>query len=90
MHICITVYVFDHVDTQAVSGDGGQHLPRAPPPGQVVGGTPGGDGTEQQLEVILLGQLFSRRHKGAELHQDLQEWKGRKLTPVEGNALKMS
>lgn len=70
------MYVLDHIDTQTVSGDYGKHFPRAPPPGQVVGRTPGGDGTEQQLEVVFLGQLLGRRHKGAELHQDLQERKG--------------
>ena len=63
--------VFDHVDAEAVSGDGGEHLPGALPPGQVVGGAPGGDGTEQQLEVVLLGQLLGRGHEGAQLHQDL-------------------
>ena len=68
-----TMYVFDHVDAQAVSGDSGEHLPCTPPPGQVVGGAPGGDGTEQQLKVVLLGQFLRRRHKGAQLHQDLQE-----------------
>ena len=78
MHVH-TVYVFDHVDTEAMPRDGGEHLPRAPPPGQVVGGAPGGDGTEQQLEVVLLGQLLRRRHKGAELHQDLQERKGEEI-----------
>lgn len=66
-----TVYIFDHVDTEAVSGDGGEHLPRTPPPRQVVGGAPRGDGTEQKLEVIFLGQLLSRRHKCAEFYQDL-------------------
>lgn len=67
------MYVFDHVDAEAVSGDGGEHLPSAPPPGQVVRRAPGGDGTEQQLEVVLLGQLLRRRHKGTELHQDLHK-----------------
>lgn len=67
-----TVYVFHHVDAESVSGDGGEHLPGASPPRQVVGGAPGGDGTEQQLEVILLGQLLRRRHKCAQFHQDLQ------------------
>lgn len=62
------MYVFNHVDTEAMSGDGGQHLPRTPPPGQVVGGAPGGDGTEQKLQVVFLGQLLRRGHKGAELH----------------------
>lgn len=81
-----TVYVFDHVDTEAMSGDGGEHLPSAPPPGEVVGGAPGGDGTEKQLEVVLLGQLLGRRHKGAELHQNLQEWRGQKTD----SSLKMS
>lgn len=66
-----TVDVFDHVDTEAVSGDGGEHLPRTPPPRQVVGGAPRGDGTEQQLEVVLLGQFFGGGHKCAEFHQDL-------------------
>lgn len=42
-----TVDVFDHVDAEAVSGDGGEHLAGTPPPGQVVRGTPGGDGTKQ-------------------------------------------
>lgn len=65
------MYVFDHVDAEAVSRDGGEHLPGASPPGQVMGGAPGGDGTEQQLEVVLLGQLLRRRHECAELHQDL-------------------
>lgn len=65
------MYIFDHVDTEAVSGDGGEHLPRTPPPRQVVGGAPRGDGTEQKLEVIFLGQLLSRRHKCAEFDQDL-------------------
>lgn len=65
--------VFDHIDTESVSGDGGKHLACAPPPGQVVRGAPGGYGTEQQLQVVLLGQLLRRRHKGAEFHQDL--WK---------------
>lgn len=74
-----TVYVFDHVDAEAVSGDSGEHLPSASPPGQVVGGTPGCDGTEQQLEVILLGQLLRRRHKGAELHQNLAERKRKSI-----------
>ena len=72
------MYVFDHVDAEAVSGDGGEHLPRAPPPGQVVGGAPGRDGAEQQLQVVLLGQLLRRRHEGAELHQDLWEQEGRR------------
>lgn len=78
LHIsCVfTMYVFDHVDAEAVSGDGGEHLAGAPPPGQVVGGAPGGDGTEEELEVVLLRQLLRRRHEGAELHQDLQEWSG--------------
>lgn len=67
------MYVFDHVDAEAVAGDSGEHLPRAPPPGQVVGGAPGCDGTEQQLEVVLLSQLLRRRYKGAELHQNLVE-----------------
>lgn len=66
------MYVFHHVDAESVSGDGGEHLPGASPPRQVVGGAPGGDGTEQQLEVILLGQLLRRRHKCAQFHQDLQ------------------
>jgi len=34
--------------------------------------TPGGDGTEEELEVILLGQLLRRRHKATQLHQDLK------------------
>lgn len=42
-----TVDVFDHVDAEAVSGDGGEHLPSTPPPGQVVRRTPGGDGAKQ-------------------------------------------
>lgn len=42
-----TVDVFDHVDAEAVSGDGGEHLASTPPPGQVVRRTPGGDGTKQ-------------------------------------------
>lgn len=67
-----TVDVLDHVDAEAVPGDGGEHLRRAPSPGQVVGGTPGGDGAEQQLQVVLLGQLLRRRHEGAELYQDLE------------------
>lgn len=66
-----TVYVFDHIDTEAVSGDGCEHLPRTPPPRQVVGGAPRGDGTEQQLEVIFLGQLLGGRHECAEFHQNL-------------------
>lgn len=65
--------VFDHVDAEAVSGDGGEHLPGAPPPGQVVRGAPGGDGTEEQLEVVFLGQLLGRGHKRAQLHHDLRE-----------------
>lgn len=40
-HVCMityrtsvyTVYVFDHVDAEAVSGDSGEHLPGASPPG---------------------------------------------------------
>lgn len=68
-----TMYVFDYIDAEAMSGDCGENLPRAPPPRQVVGGAPGGDGTEQQLEVILLGQLLRGRHKCAKLHQDLQK-----------------
>lgn len=66
-----TMYVFDHVDTEAMSGDGGEHLPCALPPGQVVGGAPRSDGTEEQLEVILLGQLLRRGHKVTEFYQDL-------------------
>lgn len=73
----LTVDVLDHVDAEAVSGDGGEHLAGAPPPGQVVGGAPGGDGTEEQLEVIFLGQLLGRGHKRAQLHQDLREKEGR-------------
>lgn len=42
-----TMDVFDHVDAEAVSGDGGEHLASTPPPGQVVRRTPGGDGTKQ-------------------------------------------
>ena len=68
----LTVDVFDHVDAEAVAGDGGQHLPSAPPPGQVVRRTPGGDGAEEELEVVLLGQLLGRRHKATQLHQDLR------------------
>lgn len=87
------MYVFDHVYAEAVSGDGGEHLPRTPPPRQIVGGAPGGDGTEQQLEVIFLGQLLGRRHEGAEFHQNL--WKHRTRTvllqtrwyPIEAEAL---
>lgn len=66
-----TMYVFDHIDTEAVSGDGCEHLPCTPPPRQVVRGAPRGDGTEQQLEVIFLGQLLGRRHECAEFHQNL-------------------
>ena len=68
----LTVYVFDHVDAEAVSGDGGEHLPGAGPPGQVMWWTPGCDGTEQQLQVVLLGQLLRRGHVITQLHQDLQ------------------
>lgn len=68
-----TMYVFDYIDAEAMSGDCGEHLPCTPPPRQVMGGAPGGDGTEQQLEVILLGQLLRGRHKCAKLHQDLQK-----------------
>lgn len=74
-----TVDVFDHVDAEAVSGDGGEHLPGASPPGQVVWRTPGCDGTEQQLEVVLLSQLLRRGHKGAELHQNLVDRTGNQL-----------
>lgn len=42
-----TMYVFDHVDAEAMSGDGCEDLASTPPPGQVVRGAPGGDGTEQ-------------------------------------------
>lgn len=65
--------VFDHVDAEAMAGDGGEHLPSAPPPGQVVWGAPGGDGTEEQLEVVFLGQLLGRGHERAQLHQDLRQ-----------------
>lgn len=64
--------VFDHIDTEAMARDGGENLPSTPPPGQVVGGAPGGDGTEQQLQIVLLSQLLRRGHEGAELHQDLK------------------
>lgn len=73
-----TMYVFDHVDAEAVTGDGGEHLPGAPPPWQVVGGAPRGDGTEQKLQVVLLSQLLCWRHEGAELHQNLCEWSAEK------------
>lgn len=73
-----TVYVFDHIDAEAMSGNSGEHLPRTPPPRQVVGGAPRGDGTEQQLQVIFLGQLLSRRHECAEFNQNL--WKDKTRT----------
>lgn len=72
----LTVYVFDHVDTEAVSGDGGEHLSSAGPPGQVVWRAPGCDGTEEKLQVVLLGQLLRRRHVVTQLHQDLLEERG--------------
>lgn len=75
--VCVyTMYVFHHVDAEAMAGDGGEHLSGTPPPGKVVRRAPGGDGTEQQLEVVLLGQLLRRRHEGAELHQNLQSGNG--------------
>ncbi len=45
----LTVDVLDDVDAETMSGDGGKHFSGALPPGNVVGGTPGGDGTEEQL-----------------------------------------
>lgn len=64
--------VLDDVDAEAVSGDRHEHLAGALPPGQVVRRTPGCDGTEEQLQVIFLCQFFSRRHKTAQLYQDLR------------------
>lgn len=64
--------VFDNVDAEAVSRDCHEHLAGALPPGQVVRRTPGRDGAEEQLQVILLRQFFSRRHETAQLHQDLR------------------
>lgn len=91
----LTVYVFDHVDAEAVSGDGGEHLSCAPPPGQVVRGAPGRYGTEQQLQVVLLGQLLCWGDEGAQLHQDLQRQKKKEgrlkrlfYFPVKGIGLK--
>lgn len=57
--------VFDDVDAEAVSGDCHKHLAGALPPWQVVRRTPRRDGTEEQLQVILLRQFFGRRHKTA-------------------------
>lgn len=45
----LTMDVLDDVDAETMSGDGGKHFSGALPPGKVVGGTPGGDGTEEQL-----------------------------------------
>lgn len=45
----LTVDVLDDVNAKTMSGDGGKHFSGAHPPGKVVGGTPGGDGTEEQL-----------------------------------------
>lgn len=75
--------VLDNIDAEAVSGDGGEYFSGALPPGQIVWGAPGGDGTEEQLEVILLGQFLCRRHKAAQLHQDLRGAK-RKATDAVG------
>lgn len=45
----LTVDIFDDIDAEAVPGYGGENFSSALPPGQVVGGTPGSDGTEEKL-----------------------------------------
>lgn len=64
----LTVNILHHVDAQPVAGDGHEDLPGTLPPGQVIGGAPRGYCTEQELQVILLGQLLRRRNETAELY----------------------
>ena len=57
---------------EGVSGQCHEHLRGTLAPHGIVRGAPRGAGTEQQTEVIFLGELFPWPHVRAQAHQQLR------------------
>ena len=67
----LTVYVLDNQWGQAMSGQRHQHLSSTLPPRNIVWWAPTGDGTEQQCQVVLPGQLLGWRAVTTQSYQHL-------------------